>query len=798
MKRRRQRDLRLAVGRRRRPPRRGRALLVATTLALALALALVIVRHWPRAPLLQGVGWSTAIYDRNGELLRLTLAPDGNYRLPVRLEDVEPRAIEAVLMHEDRHFLSHWGVNPWSMARGAFRTFAIRDRRVGGSTITMQLARRLYFIDSRRIPGKLQQVLRALQLEALYGKRELLEAWLNLAPCGGNVEGFGAASLVYFRRPARELTRAQAQALALVPQSPLRRRPRSERALPFLAPHQTTALLAAATTTRVVATLDARTQRMLERSVADYVARQRRIGVTNAAALLVDIRDMSVRASVGSAAFGDASIGGQVDGTRARRSPGSTLKPFIYALAFDQGLVHPMSVLKDTPQAFGAQSPENFDGEFAGPLPAQEALVRSRNVPAVALGVQLAQPRFHEFLRDAGIAQLADERALGIAIYLGGAEVTMRELATLYAALANGGELRPLRDTLDAPAPVARPAPASALPTAPPSARRRLFSEGASFMTLEALATNPRPGRASDGAAVPAAGAGPVYWKTGTSNGFRDAWSAGVFDHYVLVVWIGNFDGRPNPAFVGVQMAAPLFFEIVDAVRARDRGGGGAGGRAIHHGAGELDDRPASMLRPPATVARVEVCADSGDLPNEWCPRTVPTWYMPGTSPIRVSTLHRRVEVDVRTGSIACADTPAAFRRAEVDEFWSSDMLELFARAGLPRRKPPALDPRCAADAADQPQGRPPGILSPLEGVTYLLASTPAAAVSLRAFADADSTDLYWFADGAFIGRAPGAGPLDWRPAVAGRYLLRVVDAAGRSASRRVDVAMADARGDVW
>jgi penicillin-binding protein 1C len=780
-----------------------------------LAAALAAARLAPREPLLAAHPASTAVYDRDGRLLRLTLAADGRYRLPVPLERISPRLVEAVLLHEDQHFFLHPGVNPGSVLRGAWRTFVVRDRRIGASTITMQLARRLHGIDSRAAGGKLLQLLRALELEARHSKREILEAYLNLVPYGGNVEGVGAASLVYLRREAAELTLAEALTLAVVPQSPARRTPRagnaalaaarmdlfgrwrarhgasaaevaalaaplaagSTRDLPFAAPHAVQALLArpaGAARTRISSSIDLRRQRLLEGRVRDYVARQRRLGIVNAAALLVDVRDLSVVASVGSVDFDDATIAGQVDGTRARRSPGSALKPFVYGLAFEQGLLHPLSVLKDAPQAFGGHSPENFDGEFAGPLTAQEALVRSRNVPAVAVGLQLRAPGFHAFLRAGGVAGLADAAHYGIALYLGGAEVTMRELAALYAMLANGGSWAPLRDEFAAPQDRAG-APAPALdPTAP---SRRLLGEPAAWVTLEMLAANPRPAQAFANSAVRTGG--PVYWKTGTSNGFRDAWSVGVFDHYVLVVWIGNFDGRPNPAFVGVQVAAPLFFQLVDALRAT-RPAGAA-------------DRPDSMLQPPAPLRRVEVCADSGDLPNAWCPRRAETWYLPGVSPIRVSTLHRALRVDRRSGRLACADAPQAATRLEVFEFWDSDMLELFERAGLPRRRPPPPDPACAPDAIDD--ARAPQITSPLDGVAYLLREAAGAAapapLALRATTPGEVEALYWFVDGAFVGRGSRERAVEWLPQAPGRYQLRVVDDAGRGARRELVVARA-------
>jgi penicillin-binding protein 1C len=795
---------------------RGRGRWRRLLLGLAVAAGLLgAVRVWPRPPLLAAFPASVAVQARGGELLRLTLAADGRYRLPVRLDAVSPQLVEAILWHEDRFFFLHPGVNPWALLRGALRTYGVGDRRVGGSTLTMQLARRLYGIESRRLSGKLLQVLRALELEAKYGKREILEAWLNLAPYGGNVEGVGAASLIYFRRPAATVTLAEALTLAVVPQSPARRAPRPGNAaleaariqlaadwdrtrgagaagetatalplriqaaadLPFLAPHAVQGLLAAqasvgsaAPATAVIrSTLDLPLQRRLETLLRAHVERERRVGIDNAAALLVDLRDMSVVASVGSASFFDAAIQGQNDGTRARRSPGSTLKPFIYALAIDQGLVHPRSMLRDTPRAFGAQSPENFDGEFAGPLSVQDALLRSRNVPAVAVGLRLARPGFHAFLRSAGVARLEPESHYGLALYLGGPELTMRELATLYAALAHGGVLRPLRDRLDTPASAPAPGPGV-----------RLFSEGASFMTLDMLGQQQRPSDAFLGGAV--RGQGPLYWKTGTSTAFRDAWTAGVFDHYVLVVWLGSFDGRPNPALVGVQVAAPLWLQVVDALRAtRGRGQTAA------------TDRPDLMLRPPDAVRRVEVCADSGDLPNEWCPRRASTWYLPGVSPIRVSTLHRAVWVDPRTGRQACPGVDPATLRREVHEFWPSDLLELYARAGLPRRPPPPLDPSCALAQADADAGVAPEILSPVTGVSYLMRpGGERNRIELRAVSDAGVRALYWFVDDAFIGSSRSDATLEWEPRSPGRHFVRAVDEAGRATGRAVQVEWAE------
>lgn len=762
--------------------RHARAFLAAATLAALAGLRLV-----PAPPLAEQAPHSMAIHARGGELLRLSLASDEQYRLWVPLDRMAPALPEAVLLYEDRWFRWHPGVNPFALLRSAFATWVGGDRQ-GGSTITMQLARRLYRIDSRSIPGKLEQIGAALWLEARYSKRAILEAYLNLAPYGGNIEGAGAASLVYFHKRVQELALPEALALAVIPQNPRRRmaavrasassmhavpdellqaRERLWRiwlarhenaaryaadlrlplkvhpasALPFRAPHFTDALLAAGRTGELRASIDLRMQDTVERMIRQTLERQRGIGIRNAAALLVDASTMEIEALVGSADWFDADIDGQVDGTAAKRSPGSTLKPFVYALALDQGVLHPLTVLKDAPTAFGPFSPENFDGRFVGPISAQDALVRSRNVPAVSVAARLASPNFYEFLQRAGIARLASEAHYGLALSLGGGEVTMEELARLYAMLANRGLLRPLSRLA-----------ASGVPS---EAGTRLLSEEAAFITLDMLRRNPRPDTHAPARV-------PVAWKTGTSWGFRDAWAAGVFGRHVLVVWIGNFDGSSNPAFVGVQAAAPLFFRIVDGLRSQQLDPG-----EIAFGA-------------PANLARVEVCAASGDLPNAWCPQRETTWFIPGVSPIRVSTLHRPVYIDTRTGRAVC--TEGANMRREIHEFWPSDLQRLFREAGMPRRQPPVL-PDCAdAVDADAPQ-----IVSPLRGVTYTQRLSRPEPIALRANRGAGGT-VFWFDDQAYLGRADAGSGLVWSPARAGRHVLRAVDERGRADAREVVV----------
>jgi len=770
--------------------RRGKFGIALSALMIA-TVTLAAIRYWPRAPLAARIPSSTAVLDSQGQLLRLTLAADQQYRIWTPLESISPQLVEALLLHEDRHFYFHPGVNPYALFRAAFATYT-GGARQGGSTLSMQLARLLYGINTRTVGGKCRQIVLALGLELRYSKRELLEAHLNLLPFGGNLQGVGTASRVYFGKSADRLVLSEALSLVVIPQSPLRRAPSDEEPatlryarerlfarwlavhpedanesslvslplryaglekLPFVAPHFTSLLLARYPEREIRSTLDRPLQQLSEQVVGHFIRERSQFGVRNAAALLVDYRDMSVRAMVGSADFFAGEIDGQVNGTVAKRSPGSALKPFIYALAIDQGLIHPLTVLKDAPTAFGSFTPENFDGRFVGPLTATDALTRSRNVPAVALASQLTQPSLYQFLRTAGVSKMASERHYGLALALGGGEITMEETAMLYAVLANRGTLAPLRyRTTDAL-----------------SDGTRVLSEEASFMTVAMLKSAPRPDGNQWSPSMRRDASQTIAWKTGTSWGFRDAWTVGIVGPYVLAVWVGNFDGSSNPAFVGVETAAPLFFRLTDALFVR-----------------EPALREPKRL-PPDRLVKVEVCSASGDLPNAECPRTATTWYIPGVSPLRVSDIHRRIWIDTRTGKQACAPYDPAFTRSEVFEFWPSDVRRLFAQAGMSRRAPPeAID--CHRDIQT---GTPPQITSPLTHVTYTLRANEADRnfVPLAASAYGDVRRVHWFVDDTYVGTSPPSEAIAWRTTQSGRHIVRAVDDQGRADARELYIA---------
>jgi len=735
--------------------RRARGLgLTASAGALLIAWLLL-----PRPPLLDGVSFSREVFDRHGQRLAVTLSADDKFRLYTPLRDISPDLIAATLDYEDRWFGRHPGINPVSLARSAWGCVAGGQRRGGASTITMQLARLRFGLHTRTIPGKLRQIFCALEIERHYSKDDILEAYLNLAPYGGNLEGVGAASLAIFRKAPSVLTRYESLALSVIPQSPARRGPLRDRTNPDLeaamwrrggdeaagfrvslrgipqpeAPHATRRILRETSGRAVTTTLDRDLQRLLLQQTTRYLQAQRRLDLRNAVVELYDWQKAELVAQIGSADFNDISIHGQVDGTRARRSPGSTLKPFVYALAMQEGLIHPDSLVLDAPRAFSGYNPENSDREFAGPLRASDALARSRNVPAVELTQKLQSPGLYGFLQSARVALPRPAAWYGLALPLGGAEVRMEDLVRLYAMLANHGEM----------------------------GDKRLLTPESAFLTLEMLGRVPPP----EGYSVHA----PVYWKTGTSHGYHDAWSVGVCGPYVLAVWAGNFDGRANPALMGRTAAAPLFFQILESLE----------------NSGRLP--PVPHLPPPgANLRQVELCAESGQLPEAHCRHRIQGWFIPGVSSITACVLHQEVIIDQASGLRLLADDGSRPVRREVFEFWPQDIEKLFFKAGLPRRKPPPFFPGQANLTAGNGALK---IISPRPGSVYTRRADETARreLALRINGDPGTRRVFWFDGTRFLGSCGADQSLSWRPS-AGPHQIIAMDQDGRQAEAQIRV----------
>ena len=758
----------------------------------------------PKPEIKRFIPYSSAYFDDQGTLLRLNLATDGRYRLYQPLESMAPAVINATVLYEDQHYYQHIGVDFIAILRAAWDTYIKKSRRIGASTITMQFARLRWKIASNSARGKVSQILRAVQLQRHYSKHEILEAYLNIAPYGGNIEGVGAASLIYFNKPASELNLSEALTLAVIPQNPNRRNPsvasnrstvtqarlrlsqrwleqypadkpkakqlelplaiRSISELPFHAPHFVNHINQQHSQWEhgvINTTLNLQKQRKIETVMKRYVEEKANLGIKNAAALLLNYETMRVEAMVGSTDFHNVDIQGQVNGVTAKRSPGSTLKPFVYGLAIDEGIIHPLTLLKDSPRRFGGFTPENYDKQFWGPISAKDALIESRNVPAVDLQAQLKNRSFHQFLKQVGISDLKHEQHYGLALALGGGEVSMLELTSMYAMLANQGRMRSIQTHQPK-------SHAGSKQQTIDSQNQSLLSKEASFLILDMLKDNPPPEgfeRFSNHLT-----SNQIAWKTGTSWAFRDAWSVGVSGPYVLAVWVGNFDGAGNESFIGRSAAAPLLFSLFRAINKDE--------------AWKVEDLVQSELN----LKEVDVCAATGDLYEKYCDTKTLTWFIPGVSPIKVSNVYRRIPIDKKTGLRTCAVNSDRDTEMQTFEFWPSDFLQIFKQAGISLKTPPAYLPDCSLSDKSY-AGQQPVISSPQESLEYKInmASLSDRVIPLKAIADSDVSTLHWFVDNSYLGSAQTNDALVWE-ATPGSFDIHVVDDSGRTASKKVTV----------
>jgi penicillin-binding protein 1C len=556
--------------------RRMTAGLGATCLILVAAVAAWVVSLGP-LPLAQAREVSTTIVDRNSKLLRAYAMADGRWRLSVDAKaGVDPTYLKLLLAYEDRRFRSHAGVDPAALARAALQFLARGHIVSGGSTITMQLARLMEPRRERSVYAKLRQIVRAIEIERQMGKDEILNLYLAMAPFGGNLEGIRAASIAYFGKEPKRLSLAESALLVALPQSPETRRldrypdaaraardrvldrmveegvisgedsanakgapvPRLRKPMPVLAPHSADQAMALMKNAPVISlTLDSALQKSLE-----ALARDRALALgpnISVAILAVDNASGEVLARVGSPDYFDDRRAGQVDMTRAVRSPGSTLKPFIYGLAFEDGFVHPESLIDDRPIRFGSYAPENFDMTYQGTVSVRRALQMSLNVPAVALLDRVGASRLSSRLKQAGASLvLPKDEAPGLAMGLGGVGITLQDLVQIYSGLARLGTARPLReiaslkdDTRDT---------------------LRLLDQAAAWQVGNVLLGTPPPENGVHNR---------IAFKTGTSYGFRDAWSIGFDGRITIGVWVGRPDGAPAPGIVGRTAAAPILFD---------------------------------------------------------------------------------------------------------------------------------------------------------------------------------------------------------------------------------------------
>lgn len=774
-------------------------------------LRLVVCRTFAGLALLLGLLW---LADRiwplplpRDDLARVVLAEDGTplwrfadangvWRYPVQTSEVSPLYLDALLTYEDRWFYEHPGVNPLALVRATWQNFTGARVVSGGSTLSMQVAR-LLDPHARTLPGKLRQLWRTAQLEWHLSKDQILNLYLNRAPFGGTLQGVAAASWAYLGKSPQQLTHAEAAMLAVLPQAPSRLRPdrhpqRAQEARDkvlrrlaefkvwpqpavdealeeplLLAPRQEPSLapLLARRLNRpdspplIRTTLDAALQRRLEDLLLGWRARLPEH--TSAAILVVEEETMATRAYLGSVDINDARRFGHVDMVSALRSPGSTLKPFLYGMALDAGLIHSESLLQDVPRRYGDYRPGNFSMGFTGAVPASTALSSSLNLPAVQLLEAYGPKRFAGEMRIGGMPLVLPPLAEpNLALILGGAGSRLEELVSGYSAFARDGKSANIRLQPDD---VLR--------------ERPLLSPGSAWIVRRILSGQARPDRDPRAELVQR----PVLaWKTGTSYGFRDAWAIGVGPRYLIGVWIGRPDGTPVPGQFGLASAAPLMLQVHDVLTNRDSQ------RGI----------TAPVKPVPFNVGVAAICwplgqpLDRGD-PN--CRRQRFAWTLDRTTPPTLQALDQPLSVGLlekiwvnAKGLRVDAGCPGAVAREIA--LWPAPLEPWLPRIERREARIPAADPDCPPPALAA--ASPLSIVGVRDGDQLRLPAGSQQQLRVKVSALGGSGRRWWFLNGAPLGDSASQDSINAGFEQSGRYQLSVLDEAGQTA--RVEFSVVD------
>ncbi|KAB5620788.1 peptidoglycan glycosyltransferase PbpC [Pseudomonas putida] len=750
-------------------------------------------RLWPLP--MPGDDLARVVLAEDGTPLWRFADADGVWRYPVSPEEVSPLYLEALLTYEDRWFYDHPGVNPLALARAAWLN--LRGGRVvsGGSTLSMQVARLLDPHD-RTLAGKLRQLWRTAQLEWHLSKREILQIYLDRAPFGGTLQGVAAASWAYLGKSPKHLTPAEAALLAVLPQAPSRLRPdrhpeRAQRARdkvlqrladyqvwpeqriaeareeplllaprqePALAPLLARRLNTADSPTLIRTTLDASLQRRLEDLLLGWRARLPER--TSAAILVVEAQTMAVRAYLGSIDLGDERRFGHVDMVHALRSPGSTLKPFLYGMALDDGLIHSESLLQDVPRRYGDYRPGNFSMGFSGPVSASSALALSLNLPAVQLLEAYGPKRFAAQMRIGGVPLILPPLAEpNLSLILGGAGSRLEDLVGGYAALAREGKSARIR-----------------LQPQDPLLERRLLSPGSAWIVRRILSGQARPDRDPHAELVQRP---QLAWKTGTSYGFRDAWSVGVGPRYIIGVWIGRPDGTPVPGQFGLASAAPLMLQVHDLLSNRDSQRGVA----------------VPVENVPGSVGVAAICWPLGQPMNRQdpqCRRQRFAWTLDGTTPPTLQAADQPLGLGLREtvwvnerGLRVDASCPGA--KALEIALWPAPLEPWLPRVERRSARLPMVDPACPPQVP--PSAPPLSIVGVRAGDNLRRPLTSHEPLQLHVSALGGAGRRWWFLNGRPLGETEGQDSLLVRFEQSGRIELSALDESGETARVEFQVA---------
>ncbi|MFH3156500.1 peptidoglycan glycosyltransferase PbpC [Citrobacter portucalensis] len=764
----------------RRLGKRGCWLWLAAVALLIVAAVWAADKIWPLP--LHEVDPARVVVAHDGTPLWRFADAEGIWRYPVTIDEVSPRYLEALINYEDRWFWKHPGVNPFSVLRAAWQDLSSGRVVSGGSTLTMQVAR-LLDPHPRTFGGKFRQLWRALQLEWHLSKRDILTLYLNRAPFGGTLQGVGAASWAYLGKSPAQLSYSDAALLAVLPQAPSRLRPDrwpdraeaarnkvlermasqgiwparqvqesreepvwlSPRQMPQLAPLFSRMMLGKSRSDKIVTTLDAGLQRQLEELAQNWKGRLP--ARSSLAMIVVDHTDMSVRGWVGSVDMNDDSRFGHVDMVNAIRSPGSVLKPFVYGLALDDGLIHPASLLQDVPRRTGDYRPGNFDSGFHGPVSMSEALVRSLNLPAVQVLEAYGPKRFAASLRNVGLPlYLPAGAAPNLSLILGGAGARLEDMAAAYSAFARQGKAGKLR-----------------LQPGDPLLERPLMSAGAAWIIRRIMADEAQP--LPDNALSRVV---PLAWKTGTSYGYRDAWAIGVNARYVIGIWTGRPDGTPVVGQFGFASAVPLLNQVNNLLLSR--------------GTNQPEDPR------PDSVSRGVVCWPGGQslAPGDSnCRRRLATWLLDGSQPPTLLLPEQEGVNGIRfpvwlddEGKRVAADCPQAHEQTLI--VWPLPLEPWLPESERRGTRLPPVSATCPPQGQDASQ---PLQLTGISDGAIVKRLPGSAQASLPVQTSGGSGERWWFLNGERLDER--GRRLTLRLVTKGDYQLLVMDDAGQVATVR-------------
>ncbi len=735
-------------------------------------------------PLPPPLPYATLVLAQDGAVLDAFLSPDDKWRMKTELDEITPELQKAIIYKEDKYFWYHPGFNPIAIARAACMNLLSGHKTSGASTITMQVAR-LLEPRPRTLSAKFIELGRALQLEWYYSKKEILQLYLNLVPYGGNIEGVKAASLLYFGRMPEQLSVAQITALSIIPNRPSSLRIGANEVLltrernkwlarfaaaevfdpeavaialkePVDAKRQPIPKLAPHFAKRIerlypqLANVSTSIQKPLQQKVSqltyNYIQRFRYRHIHNASVLVVHNKTGKVVAYVGSPDFSDNAFAGQVDGVRAVRSPGSALKPLIYAIAFEEGKLAPKTVMNDVPTSFGGYAPENFDRKFNGRVTAEKALAYSLNIPAVKALEEISVPGMVSRLRQASFATVAKQAGhLGLSVALGGCGVTLEELTGLYASFARQGVYRPIQF-------LAEPGSADSL---------QLISPEAAFVITEVLTQLTRPDLPNNSQSsfrVPR-----VAWKTGTSYGRRDAWSIGYNEEYTVGIWVGNFSGEGVPELSGAEVATPLLFEVFNAI--------------------DYNSQNRWFVAPKGLGFRL-VCETTGLPPGDYCENQVSDYYIPLVSGVVRCTHQKKMFVAADEGFAYCRSClPEAGYKEKLYPNLAPELIAWYEHAGIAYQKLPVHNPYCTRID----KSFAPVISSPVAGKEYIIQAGEQSQLLLACQADNEVQRVYWYINDKLLQSAAPGEKVFFLPQ-AGDIKISCSDDKGRNSDVSISV----------